>query len=357
MGERPAPSGTPRSSLPRRPSLVAAVGALLALGPTVVGVRTAVAAFVDNTVAAASAFGAAPDWIAPQVGSTTIAKAVGHLAGAVAQGGAYYVYANVTDTGSPASGVALAGEAADVSALTPAGTAVTLVAGAYAVEGVSYNYRSAQLVAATPLSAGTYQYSVTSADAAGNTRTQTGYTVTVDNTAPTAADVQTTNAGVSGRADAGDTLVFTFSERVDPASVLTGWTGAATNVVVRLIDGGCVLNVLVTVCSNDSVAVYDSANAAALPLGTVDLGRNDYHGGGLLGTANAVTFGASGTRSSMAQSGATITVTLGTASATADTAGGTGAMGWTPSATPYDRAGNLASTAAATEGGAADTDF
>ena len=358
MGDDGAPVDAHRRPGRRRqPWLIAALGTSLALGPTALGVRAAVAAFVDNSVVASSGFGAAPDWVAPQAGSTAVAKAVGYLAGAVRQGGDYYVYANVTDTGSPASGVAVGGESANVSAITPAGTAVPLVAGAYSVEGVTYNYRSAQLVAATPLAAGTYQYSITSTDGAGNTRTQTGYTVTVDNTAPTAANVQTTNAGVSGRAEAGDTIVFTFSERVDPQSILTGWNGAATNVVVRLVDGGCVLNVLVTVCSNDSVAVYDSANVAALPLGSVDLGRNDYHGGGLLGTATPVTFGASGTRSTMAQSGATVTVTLGTASATADTAAGTGAMVWTPSATAYDQAGNLSSTAATTEGGTADKDF
>ena len=346
-----------RSPVRRRPWVAAAVGMSLALGPTVVGVRTAVAAFVDNSVVASSAFGAAPDWTPPQVGSTTVAKAVGHLGGAVKQGGAYYVYANVADTGSPASGVAVGGETADVSALTPAGTAIALLPGAYSVEGVGYNYRSAQLVAATPLAAGSYGYAITSVDAAGNARTQAGYTVSVDNTAPAAANVQTTNVGTAGRAEAGDTVVFTFSEQVDPQSVLAGWTGTPTNVVVRLVDGGCVLNVLVTVCSNDSLAVYDAANATAVALGTVDLGRNDYHGGGLLGTATPVTFGASGTRSSMAQSVSAITVTLGTASASADTAAGTGTMVWSPAGTAYDRAGNLASTAAVTEGGAADKEF
>ena len=156
-----------------------------------VGVPAAVAAFVDADAGASSTFGAAPDWVAPQVGSTVIAKTTGYLAGSIKQGGTYYVYANVTDTGSPSSGIAL--ESADVSAVTPAGTAVPLLAGPYSVGGVSYGHRSAALTASTPLAAGTRSYSIASTDGAGNTRTQTGYGVSVDNPAPGASNVQTTN--------------------------------------------------------------------------------------------------------------------------------------------------------------------
>lgn len=332
--------------------MAAGLGTVLAVGPGALGVHAAVAPFVDNNVASSSAFGAAPDWVPPQVGSTTIAKVSGYLAGSIKQAGSYYVYANVTDRGSPASGVALTGESADVSAITPAGTAIPLVAGAYSVGGVAYNYRSAALVAGT-LAAGSYQYSISSTDAAGNTRSQSGYTVTVDNTAPSASNVQTTNAGTAGRAEPGDTISYTFTEQIDPHSILTGWTGTPTNVVVHLIDGGCTL----VLCSEDSVRIYDAANSTVLPLGTINLNRTDYHGGGLLGTKAPLTFGASGTPSTMVRSGATITVTLGTGSATADTAGGNGTMGWSASATAYDAAGNTASTAGINEGGTVDSDF
>lgn len=344
-------------NLRRRGWTVTLLTSALAVASSAIGTRTALAAFADNTVVASGTFGAAPDWVAPLVSTTTIAKKVGYLAGSIRQGGAYYVYANVTDTGNPASGVAPAGEKADVTAITPAGSAVTLVAGSHSVAGVAYTHRSAELAAPNPLSAGSKAYSVTSEDVAGNTRLQTGYAVTVDNTAPAAANVQTTNAGTQGRAELGDTIVFTYSEQIDPESILAGWTGSSTNVVVRLIDGGCVLNVLVTACSDDSVVVYNSANLATLPLGTVDLNRSDYHGGGLLGTLSPITFGASGTPSTMVQTGSTLTVSLGTGSDTANTAGGTGTMTWTPSGVPYDAAGNLASTTGVNEDGTADRDF
>lgn len=343
MAERRAPR--------RRVALTLGLGATLALGPTMLGIRAAVAAFVDDSVTAAAAVTAAPDWTAPEVASTTVGKTEGYLAGSIRQGGSYYVYANVTDTGNPASGIPAAGETADVSALTPAGAAVTLVAGTYSAEGVTYNYRSAPRTATTPLAAGGYSYAIASTDVAGNTRTQTGYAVTVDNTRPAAADVQTTNAGTAGRAEAGDTIVFTYSERIDPQSILAGWVGAATAVTVRLIDGGCVLNLLLKVCSDDSVTVWNAANSSQLPLGTIDLNDDDYHGTAL-GTASPITFA-----STMVQSGPTITITLGSASGSVETASGSTTMAWSPSASAYDAAGNAASTATDTESGGSDREF
>lgn len=348
-------AGSPVS--PRRAWMVAGLGSLLALGPALVGGPRAVAAFADETVTATSTFGAAPDWVAPEVGSTTIAKTTGYLAGSVKQGGSYHVYANVGDTGNPPSGVDV--EKADVSAVTSAGSAVTLVAGAYSVGGVTYNYRSGVLTAANPLPAGPYQYSIASTDVAANSRIQGGFTVTVDNTAPTATDVQAANtsAGTVGRAEAGDTITFTHGEQIDPESVLAGWSGTATDVVVRLVDGGCALNLLIKICSDDSFVIRNAANSANLPLGTVDLNRDDYHGGGLIGTATPLDFGASGTPSTMVQSGATITVTLGTGSTTATTASGSGTMAWSPAAGPYDGAGNALSTTGVAETGGGDKEF
>src|SRR5687768_5022660 len=175
----------------RRRWVATMLSSAMVLASAAVGTRAAVAAFADNTVQATSIFGAAPDWVAPVVGSTTIAKKFGYLAGSIKQGGIYYVYANVTDTGNPASGVALTGEKANVTAITAAGVAIPLVAGSYSVGGTTYTHRSADLLADPSLTAGSKQYSVSSLDVAGNSRTQTGYAVTVDNTVPTASAIQT----------------------------------------------------------------------------------------------------------------------------------------------------------------------
>ncbi len=300
-----------------------------------------------NTVTAAS------DFRAPQVTAVALGKASGGTPGFVKQGGSYFVYANVaTDTGNPASGTA----SVTVSAtnFTSGATAAPMVAGSYSAGGVPYNYRSASLLADSSLAQGAKSFTVTATDKALNAASLTG-SATVDNTAPATVDVQTTNVGTSGLAEAGDSLVLTFSEPIEPATILAGWSGTATNVVVRINDNG----LLGLPLGNDSVQIWNAANSTVLPLGTVDLGRGDYVAGLLGGN---VRFGASGTASTMTMSGNTVTIVLGTYNATIldparTTAGGSGTATWTPVATPYDRAENTMSTAAASESGVADREF
>ncbi|MGP4058383.1 Ig-like domain-containing protein [Mycobacterium sp. 4D054] len=179
----------------------------------------------------------------------------------------------------------------------------------------------------------------------------------MDNVAPAAVGVQTSNGGgTNGLLQQGDSITYTFSEPIDPASILSGWNGTSRNVVVRAYDGNILLGLL---GGNDTLQVYDSANSSLLPLGTLDLGRDDYVTGLLGGT---ITFGASGSPSTMTMSGSTITIVLGTYDSIFLGAGrnialGTGTMVWTPSTTPKDLAGNALSGAPATESGTADRDF
>jgi hypothetical protein len=274
------------------------------------------------------------------VSASVIQKTQGGTPGFIRHGGTYNVYASVSDGGHPASGIASV--VGDASATTPGETAVALSSGSFVIDGSSYNFGTANLTANVPV-AGTKTYSLTSTDGAGNTRTQTAYTVTVDNTVPTASDIQATNksGGTASRAEIGDMVTFTFSEPIDPNSVLSGWTGAATTVVVRIENN---------IPTNDRLSVRNATNTSQLPLGTVNLGRTDY----VSATAN---FGASGTASTMTLTGNAITITLGTASSGPTTAGFTGSMIWSPSATATDRAGNAESTATRTETGSADRDF
>lgn len=300
----------------------------------------AFAVFTRTSSVGGNAFFTRADWVAPTASASVIAKTAGGATGFIKQAGTYYVYANVTDTGNPASGVSSV--TANVGSISTGQTAVALSSGSFTIGGVTYNRRTASITANSTLAAGTYTYSITSTDAAGNSGTQTGFSVTVDNTAPAGSDVQTANkaGGTAGKAEIADTVTFTFSETMDTESILAGWTGPSTNVVVRLNNVG----------GSDTLEVWNAANTAQLPLGTVSLGRTDYV------TANR-TFGASGTASTMVQSGATITITLGTASGATGTAGGNGTMTWPPSATATDRAGNACSSAGVTESGAADKEF
>ena len=322
--------------------------ALSALAPTF-------AAFASRTANEGNVVQAASDFRAPAVGTVAIAKAAGGSAGFVKAGGEYFVYANVAaDTGAPASGIASV--KANVNALTSGSTAVSMSAGSFTADKVSYGYRSAAL-AASAVAEGVKAFTVTATDVAGNANTKEG-SVTVDNTAPKSSDVQTTNVGggTTGLAEQGDTLVFSFSEPVEPALILAGWDGSATSVVVRVNDNG----LLGLPAGNDSVQVWNAANSTVLPLGTVDLGRSDYASGVLGGSFR---FGATGTPSTMTMSGSTVTVTFGTYNSTIivdaarGIAAGTGTMVWTPVATPYDRAANTMATTTASESGAADKDL
>ena len=324
------------------------VVALLAAMPA------ALAAF-SSTTSAANTIATAADWMPPSASTTVIAKQTGYLAGSIKQGGTYYVYANVADSGNPPAGISTV--RGNVNNLTPGQTNVTLTAGSYSVNGVSYNYRSGALTATSPLAAGSKDYSITSTDVLSYAGTQT-FNTTVDNTAPFPSDIQTANkaGGTGGVAEIGDTVTFTFSEQIDPHSILAGWTGSSTNVIVRLHDGGCLLNLLVTVCSDDSFEIYSGASPLAT-LGPVNLGHSGYVGGGLIGTSGDAVFGGTGTPSTMVQSGANIVITLGTRSGSGADQGGTTAMEWNSATSPYDAAGNAATGTTRTEQGAGDREF
>ncbi len=338
---------------PRRRTATVAV-VLIAVAAVALGaIPAAIAAFSARTQNEGDMVTAAPDFTPPAITATVVAKSQGGVTGYVRKGGAYFVYANVpADTGNPASG--LAAVRANAAKFTSGQAEAALTAGTYTAGGATYNFRSAELTANATVE-GSRPYSVTATDKAGNARTVAG-AATVDNVTPTAADIQTANGGSTvGLAEEKDTVTFTFSEPIDPRSILAGWDGTATAVVVRLVDNG----LLALPTGNDELFVYNATNTTALPLGTVNMGRGDYVAGLLGGT---VGFGATGTKSTMTMSGSAITVTFGTYAAEGlavarTTAAGTGAMVWTPVATPYDRAGNTMSTAAATESGAADKDF
>jgi len=258
--------------------------------------------------------------------------------GYIHQGGDYYVYAAITDSGNPPSGIASV--TADVSRVTTGQTAAPLTAGSWTVGGVAYDYRSALLAADAPLMPGGKPYSLAMTDATSNSATQGPFVVTVDNSAPAGSDVQTANnAFVIGHAETGDKITFTYTETMDPQTILAGWDGTSTTVTVRLVDnlGG-----------RDTIQVYDAADTTLLNLGSVNLGGNQY-----VKQGDAVFSG-----STMVQSGSSIVITLGVPSGgNLQTVGTATTMVWTPSAAATDPAGNPCSTAAVTESGGADVEF
>lgn len=291
------------------------------------------AAFSWTTPNGANSLATDTDWTAP-TGSSTIAKTTSTTGGVIAQGSAYYVYANATDSGNPASGVASV--RANVGNITTGQTNVALstTGGPWTISGVSYAYRSASLTANNPLSAGSKSYTLTLTDShtPANSATQT-FSVVVDNTAPTAADVQA-NVG-NGIPEAGDQLTYTFSETMDLTSILAGWSGTSTSVQASFANGGC--------GTNDSITILDSGGGTGVHLGTVCVG-------------DVVNGNRTFSTSSMSASGATVTVTLGGSPGGTKAASNT-TLSWTPSTLATDVAGNAMSATAVNESGALDTDF
>ncbi len=317
----------------RRPWLVVPVslGLVLGLG------GSALAAFSATTTDGANQFVAKADWEPPHVTRTVVAKTPGYLGGKIHQGGQFYVYAQIDDGGNPPAGVGIV--TADVSAFSTGGTAIAMTAGGFSVEGVLYNYRSAVRTAINPMAAGTRTYSITMADIVAptpNSQTQTGFTVTIDNTAPAPVDMTSANrpGGTVGRAEQGDSITYTWSEPIDPDSLVPGWNGGSpTTVTVQIQNKG----------PNDLLLVQGAAGT--LNFGTVALQQNyaqgtrDFTGSTITMLGNAVTI-VLGT-----PSGATNLVTVLTPTT------------WQASAGAYDAAGNACSTTTITGSGSPRIDF
>jgi large repetitive protein len=158
--------------------------------------------------------------------------------------------------------------------------------------------------------------------------------------APTATSIAAANKGTlgttAGKLDAGDTITFSFSEAIDPASILSGWSGASTAVRVRFVNAA----------SNDTFTVQDSSGGSTVTLGTVTTNGNYV-------TASA------NVSSTMVRSadGKSVVVTLGTTSGVSSTPVTAKNMSWALVAGPKDVAGNALATPATRAETDTDVDF
>ena len=256
--------------------------------------------------------------------------------GFLKQGGSYYVYANVSaDTGNPASGISSV--KANVETITSGQTAVALLAGSYTAGGVSYNYRCAALTADAVLVEGAQPHRHRHRRRHQRQHASNG-AVTIDNTAPKATDMQSAKGGTTvGLAEENDSITFTFSEPVEPESILAGWTGARPTSSSVSSTTGCSACRPATTPSRSTtrptppLCRWGPSTSAAATTPPACCG-------------GTLPLRASGTASKMTMGGNTVTVVFGTYSSTIivdagrTTAAGTGTMVWTPAATPYDRA-------------------
>jgi hypothetical protein len=187
---------------------------------------------------------------------------------------------------------------------------------------------------------GSYKVVANALDVAGNAKLSNVVTTTVDNTAPTAVDVQAT-AGASGAntIGSGDVLKLTFSEVMNPATIKAGWDGTSISVssLVRIANG-----------TTDFLAF-----ATGIELGTVDLGSANW-----AKTGNGNEYSLNGTMVMTTVNGqSVVTITLSSSDTKAETVTGNTTLTWTPSSTAADAAGNPAATTQVIESGNADVDF
>lgn len=312
----------PASSRPPHARLLGGVVVVFALLLALAAGTGAVwGAFKATTQNTGNELRAVPDFIAPEASASVVQKAEGGTPGFIRPGGSFRALAAVTDEGRPSSGITSVGATAD-----GLGTFATLAPGTSTVAGRAYN-RVSPVTTIAGLTAGSYTYGLDLRDGAGNTRTQPGFPVVVDGTAPAAADVRAANTtGVAGRPDTGDQVVFGYTEPLDPESILAGWGGEGRNVQVRIANSS----------PRDLLTIRNAAGTVTLPLGTVDLGSSGY-------VVADRAFGASGSPSTMVHSNGVLTVTLGSASGSTNTVS-SGSLSWTPAAGATDRAGNPSST-------------
>lgn len=101
----------------------------------------------------------------------------------------------------------------------------------------------------------------------------------------------TDGGGTVGLAQANDVVTLTYAGTVNPDLILSGWSGSAIGVTVRIAGNG----------PNDALTVHDPSDDSVLAgLGAVDLSGNHANG-------NSIDF----TGSQMTLSGNTVTIVLG----------------------------------------------
>ena len=187
-----------------------------------------------------------------------------------------------------------------------------------------------------------YDVVAVATDTLGHVSTSAPYTAVVNASGPTGTDVQGANGGVNDRLDAGDSITFTYSAAIAPGSILPGWSGASPAAIrVRVNNSG----------TSDSLELYDAANTA--PLGLL-----------AAGTALAINIdhvtAPTLFNATIARSGSTFTVTLGSLISGAVTSApkGKSAMVWrTSSRATAATGGKPVFATTVTESGGSDLDF
>ena len=157
----------------------------------------------------------------------------------------FYVYAQVTDGGSPPSGVASVNTTVGGSS-----SALTSAGGPWTVDGLTYNYRSGFLTrSAAQLAVGSRTLTIAATDVAGRSSTSSPYAFTVETTQPVPSLVTLADAGASTGPNTGDTAVYDFDSPLDPNSLFGNWTTSGPPIVYANTWTGASANVRIDLTS------------------------------------------------------------------------------------------------------------
>jgi len=193
----------------------------------------------------------------------------------------------------------------------------------------------------TGLASGSYDVRVQVTDVLGrlSESVTTGLQVTHAPVPLRGADVQAVNGGTKpGWLEAGDSITFTFADKIVRSSVSPAWTSGSLPVTVRVYDGKRVGSHI----DNDVLEVFDGEQLTSL--GSVSLNSNFVHVNQIVGFQGTMTLGTDSAGRS------TVTVTFGgltTANAQHLRQAEAATMEWVVSP----------STTLVTESGGADVDF
>lgn len=209
----------------RKAAAILGFGAVL----TLLGAGGVFGAFSASVSSTGNQFSTSSDLTPPTTQRAVLRKSYGGVAGFAGCGiggcGAFdsrqfYVYAQVVDQGSPATGIS--------SATTTVGGAsnpLSSAGGPWTVDGQTFNYRSG-LLTRTPaqLAAGSRTYTVSATDTGGSSGTSNPFNFEVDVTRPQPTKVTLTNAGGDAGPDDGDTAAYLFDSSLDPSSLFGTWS-------------------------------------------------------------------------------------------------------------------------------------
>ena len=252
---------------------------------------------------------------------------------AVASPGMFRGTKTINATATDATGVAAAGVTIQYS-LAGANSWNTICTDASSPYSCSWN--------AAARTDGAYDLRATAQDTLGNQSTSAIVSAYVNNLGPTGTDVQGANGGVNDRLDAGDSVTFTYSEAIDPASIMAGWNGGPAAMRVRVNNAG----------TSDSMEFYDAANT--------DAARAARDGHRRWRSTSTTSPRPTVFNATIVRSGSNITVTIGSLISGAVTSSpkGKNAMVWQTNSQATSLAtGKPVLPATVTESGASDLDF